>query len=49
MVSALSAHRKLTQENDRRSASVGNIILITAIDYVGAVRLVYTVICKRQP
>lgn len=42
-------HRKLTQENDQQFASIGNIIPITAIEYIGAVRLVYTVICKRQP
>jgi len=44
------AHKKSIQENDRRSASIGNIIPInTAIEYIGAVRLVYTVIYKRQP
>lgn len=43
------ARRKLTQENDRRFASIANVIPITVVNYVGAVRLVYTVIRKRQP
>lgn len=49
MESVYLVHRKLIQENDQQFASIGNIIPITAIEYIGVVRLVYTVICKRQP